>query len=68
VQVGDLVRETSKMDRICSLGVVLKVVEVPFTTRSFRAENNREDYLVHFFDDNDQCWMSSGFLEVIGER
>jgi len=62
VQVGDLVKESTKMDRICSIGVVLK-------TRACRAANcqcGTEEYLVHFFDDNDKCWMGSGFLEAIG--
>ena len=65
MQVGDLVRETTRMKRKCSLGVVLKVADCHFTTMSFRASDNNEDYLVHFFDDNDQCWMSKNFLEAV---
>ena len=62
MKVGDLVRETSKMDRICSLGVVLK-------TQDCRAEAGRghEEYLVHFFDDDDKCWMSANFVETVNE-
>ena len=64
MQVGDLVIETSKMDRICSLGVILKTQDC----RAANCECEAEEYLVHFFDDDDKCWMSNGFLEVIGER
>jgi len=51
MQVGDLIREKTKMDRIPSLGVVLEV--------------GNHNYLVHFFDDNDKCWMKPVYLEVI---
>jgi len=60
MQVGDLVREISKMDRKCSLGVVLEVgSHNPF------AHRGSHDYLVHFFDDNDKCWMSANFVETV---
>lgn len=62
MQVGDLVKERSKMNRICSLGVILKIQEC----RAAKCECKAEEYLVHFFDDDDKCWMSSGFLEVVG--
>jgi len=61
VQVGDLVRETTKMDRKCSLGVVLGVQPC----RAAACECGSEEYYVHFFDDNDKCWMGRGFLEVV---
>lgn len=58
MQVGDLVKETTRMKRKCSVGVVLEV-ETKVGT------DNHEEYLVHFFDDNDQCWMSKNFVETI---
>ena len=60
---GDLVKEVSKMDRACSMGIVLK------TQANYSAAPSSQDikYLVHFFDDDDKCWMSSGFLEAISE-
>lgn len=64
MQVGDLVRETSKMDRKCSMGLVLKTQPC----RAANCECDAEEYLVHFFDDDDECWMSSGFLDVISKK
>jgi len=61
MKVGDLVREISKLDRKCSMGLVLKTRPVG---SDFYAEG-REEYLVHFFDDNDRCWMNKNFVEAI---
>ena len=61
MQVGDLVREKTRMKRKCSLGVVLEVALAPVHPN--RAEWREEEYLVHFFDDDDKCWMSNNFLE-----
>ncbi len=61
MQVGDLVREKTNWNRPCSTGLVLK-------TRHGWSANSKpgaEEYLVHFFDDKDQCWMSPNFLETI---
>jgi len=63
VQVGDLVKETSKMDRKRSIGLVLGVRPCA----SSNCECGTEEYLVHFFDDNDKCWMGHNFVEVINE-
>ena len=60
MQIGDLVRETTQMDRKCSLGVVLKV-------GIGNDDDAREEYYVHFFDDNDKCWMGGKWLEVLNE-
>jgi len=60
VQVGDLVREKTRMKRKCSLGVVLEVALAPVHPV---AKWREEEYLVHFFDDDDKCWMSNNFLE-----
>ena len=56
MQVGDLVKETTRMKRKCSLGVVLEV-------KTEVGTDNHEEYLVHFFDDNDKCIMLPNFLE-----
>ena len=55
MQVGDLVKEKTKLafNGVPSLGVVLEV--------------GNHNYLVHFFDDNDKCWMKPVHLEAISE-
>ncbi len=62
MQIGDIVREKTKMKRPCLLGVVLET-----NPRGFGSvvDRNEEEYLVHFFDDNDQCWMGKSFLETV---
>ena len=61
MQVGDLVREVSKMNRKCSMGLVLKIQPC----RATECDCRKEEYLVHFFDDNDKCWMQSYFVEAV---
>ena len=58
MQVGDLVREITRLDRKCSLGIVLQTGELLGTPQ----------YQVHFFDDSDICWMSRNFLEAINNE
>ena len=61
MQVGDLVRETNKMNRKCSTGLVLRIRPCA----SGNCKCGTVEYLVHFFDDNDQCWMSHNFVEAV---
>jgi hypothetical protein len=61
VQVGDLIRERTRTLRKCSLGVILETQDC----RAANCECGKEEYLVHFFDDNDKCWMSNNFLEAV---
>lgn len=61
MKVGDLVLEKSKMKRECSLGVILDIK--PYT----RGPVHEDDYLVHFFDDNQVVWMLKHHLEVVSE-
>ena len=61
MKVGDLVLEKSKMKRECSLGVIIKIK--PYA----RGPVHELDYLVHFFDDGDICWMLENHMEVVSE-
>ena len=64
MQVGDLVREKTRMQRASMIGIV---VAVDFTQKTGKLVH---PYQVHFFDDgsawgNGADWMREGFLEVI---
>ena len=60
VQVGDLVREKTRMDRKPEMGIVLAV--------DFTQQNGLVRHLkVHFFEDGASDWMREGFLELLSE-
>tara|TARA_B100000809_G_scaffold251819_1_gene285775 strand:- start:3824 stop:4015 length:192 start_codon:yes stop_codon:yes gene_type:complete len=61
VQVGDLVREKTRMSRKPEMGIVLAV---DFDQKTGKIVH---PYQVYFFDDKDTDWMREGFLEVINE-
>jgi len=64
MKVGDLVRETTKYSRNCSTGLVLETQPC----RAADCECGTEEYLVHFFDDNDRCWMNHKFVEIVDAK
>ena len=61
MQVGDLVREKTRMTRNPEMGIVL---EVDYTKN--HTNGRLHPYQIYFFD-GEINWMSDGFLEVISE-
>jgi len=59
MQVGDLVREKTRMSRKPEMGIVLAV---DFSRKTGKIVH---PYHVHFFDGDGADWMREGFLEVI---
>ena len=59
MQVGDLVREKTRMYRKPAMGIILAI---DFTQKTGKIVH---PYHVHFFDGDGADWMREGFLEVI---
>ena len=58
MEVGDLVREKTRMQREPEMGIILAV--------DYTQRGGLHPYQVYFFD-GETNWMRDGFLEVIGE-
>ena len=61
MQVGDLVREKTRMSRKPEMGIVLTV---DFAQKTGEIVH---PYQVYFFNDGESDWMREGFLEVVAQ-